>query len=107
MDKIGTKSKTKKLVQSNDFRIKKKFGQNFLTDQNILQKIVSVSGVDKTTLAIEIGPGMGSLTEHLIQNAKHVLAYEIDTDLIPILQKQFEKEPFTLIEGDFLENGFW
>ena len=102
MAKIGTVSKTKEILQTNDFHIKKKFGQNFLTDQNILYNIVEVAHVDSQTLVIEIGPGIGSLSELLLEKAGHVLAYEIDPDLTPILQNQFADKEFTLIEDDFL-----
>ena len=97
--------KTKELIKKHDFHIKKQFGQNFLTDPNILRKIVQQANVDSNTLVVEIGPGMGALTEVLLANAKHVLAYEIDTTLIPILQESFADHPFTLIEGDVLDRN--
>lgn len=87
-----------------DFEFKKKFGQNFLTDQNILTSIVDSAEITKDTLVIEIGPGLGSLTEHLCQKAGHVLCYEIDKDLIPILSKNLEKyDNFTVIQADILD----
>jgi len=104
LGKIGTVSKTKEILETNDFHIKKKFGQNFLTDQNVLNNIIEISNLDKNTLVIEIGPGIGSLTELLLEKAGHVLAYEIDSDLIPILTTQFQNDNFTLIEGDFLHH---
>ena len=105
MDKIGTSSTIKKTIKDKDFYIKKKFGQNFLVDQNILAKIVNSPTITENTLAIEIGPGMGSLTEHLINKAKHVIAYEIDTDLLPILEENFKDKDFTLINDDFLNRN--
>lgn len=105
MSKIGTSSKIKQTIKDQDFYIKKKFGQNFLIDQNILQKIVNTPNITKETLIIEIGPGMGSLTEHLLQRGKHVLAYEIDTDLLPILQENFKEDPLTVINDDFLNRS--
>lgn len=105
MSDIGTKTKTQELIKKHDFHIKKQFGQNFLTDPNILRKIVHQANVDSDTLVVEVGPGMGGLTEVLLANAKHVLAYEIDTTLIPILEESFDKEPFTLIEGDVLSRN--
>ncbi len=104
MSKIGTKSSIRKTIKDKDFTIKKKFGQNFLVDQNILRKIVDSSSVTNDSLVIEIGPGMGSLTEHLLHKAKHVLAYEIDSDLLPILENTFT-ERFTLINDDFLHRN--
>lgn len=103
MDSNHSKSNTKKILDKHNFRIKKHFGQNFLTDTNLLQKIVNTAMVDKETLVIEIGPGIGSLTQQLLANAKHVLAYEIDRDLIPILQDLFHQPHFTLIQDDFLK----
>ncbi len=100
--KIGTINNIKQVLNKEQFHVKKKFGQNFLIDQNILQKIISVPTITKNTLVIEIGPGLGSLTELLLQVSGHVIGYEIDGDLIPILEKQFENEPFTLIHDDFL-----
>jgi 16S rRNA (adenine1518-N6/adenine1519-N6)-dimethyltransferase len=105
MKKIGTSSHIQETINKNDFKIKKKFGQNFLNDQNILKKIVSVPTITKETLIIEIGPGLGSLTEHLIPLGKHTLLYEIDTQLIPILKNTFQNEPITIIEGDFLQRN--
>lgn len=105
MDKIGTSSKIKKTIKEKDFYIKKKFGQNFLIDQNILSKIVNTPTITDNTLVIEIGPGMGSLTEHLLHKAKHVLAYEIDKDLLPILEENFSNKPLTIINDDFLNRN--
>ena len=105
MPNIGTYSKTKKTISENDFRVKKKFGQNFLTDQNVLQKIVDIPDITDQTLVVEIGPGMGSMTEHLLSKAKRVLAYEIDNDLIPILNKNFEDTNLSLINDDILKRN--
>ena len=103
MSKIGTISKTKSTLDKHDFYVKKKFGQNFLVDQNILKKIVQIPSITKDTLVIEIGPGLGSLTEHLLDISKHVLAYEIDKDLLPILQDTFKTTNLTLLNKDFLK----
>ena len=78
MQKIGTINKTKEILEKNGFFMKKKFGQNFLIDQNILSSIVSKAEIDKNVNVIEIGPGIGSLTEHLLENANKVISYEID-----------------------------
>ena len=72
-------------LESNDFKFKKKFGQNFIVDKNVIDNIVSKSLVDKDTLVIEVGPGAGSLTCGLAASAGHVLCYEIDTSLKDIL----------------------
>lgn len=105
MKKLGTATHVKSTIAKEDFHIKKKFGQNFLVDQNILQKIVSIPSLTDETLVIEIGPGMGSLTEHLMAHAKHVLAYEIDSDLLPILNKAFKGMNVSFKNKDFLKTN--
>ena len=104
MQKIGTVNKTREILEKNGFFMKKKFGQNFLIDQNILSSIVSKAEINKSVNVIEIGPGIGSLTEHLLENANKVISYEIDNSLIPILTEQFkEYNNFTLINQDVLK----
>ena len=77
--------KMNELLDSNDFKFKKKFGQNFIVDENIIDKIINSAGIDKDTMVIEIGPGAGSLTYKLCSVAKDVLCYEIDESLKDIL----------------------
>lgn len=104
MKKIGTVNNTKQILEENGFFMKKKFGQNFLIDQNILSSIVSKAEINKNVNVIEIGPGIGSLTEHLLENANHVISYEIDNSLIPILTKEFKNyDNFTLLNKDILK----
>ena len=105
MKKIGTVNKTKDTLKKYGFHVKKKFGQNFLVDQNILQKIVAIPTMTKETLVLEIGPGLGSLTEHLLDKSKHVLAYEIDNDLVQILEENFEDENLSIINENFLKRN--
>jgi len=100
----STKSHIVTMLKRHDIRIKKKYGQNFLIDDNILRKIVDVSGIDENTLVIEIGPGLGSLTQYLLESSKRVLAYEIDKTFIPILEDYFkDKKSFHLIQDDILK----
>ena len=82
--------KDKELLDEYNFKFKKKFGQNFLKDQNILDKIVNKSEVDKDTLVIEIGVGAAALTKTVAPNAYKVLGYEIDTTLKPILEDKLK-----------------
>ncbi|MCU5747050.1 16S rRNA (adenine(1518)-N(6)/adenine(1519)-N(6))-dimethyltransferase RsmA [Staphylococcus sp. SQ8-PEA] len=82
---IATPSRTRELLNKYGFNFKKSLGQNFLVDVNIIQKIIDASEIDATTGVIEIGPGMGSLTEQLAKRAQRVMAFEIDQRLIPIL----------------------
>ncbi len=84
---------------------KKKFGQNFLNDENILNKIVKESEIPEDTLVIEIGPGAGALTNKLKEVAKSVLAYEIDLDLQNILIDKFKDTNVTFIWEDFLNRN--
>ena len=83
--KIADKSVTRAILERHGFTFKKSFGQNFLTDTNILQKIVDTAEIDRQVNVIEIGPGIGALTEFLAENAAEVMAFEIDDRLIPIL----------------------
>lgn len=82
---IATPSRTKEILAKHGFTFKKSLGQNFLTEPNILRKIVETAGIDETTNVIEVGPGIGALTEQLAKHAKQVLAFEIDDRLIPVL----------------------
>jgi len=77
-------------MEKYDVKFKKKFGQNFLKDINIVKRIVDVSGIDSNSLVIEVGPGGGVMTRELASRAKNVLAYEIDTDLEDELFKRLE-----------------
>ncbi|HGK6998563.1 TPA: 16S rRNA (adenine(1518)-N(6)/adenine(1519)-N(6))-dimethyltransferase RsmA [Streptococcus agalactiae] len=83
--RIADKTVTRAILERHGFTFKKSFGQNFLTDTNILQKIVDTAEIDKGVNVIEIGPGIGALTEFLAENSAEVMAFEIDDRLIPIL----------------------
>lgn len=83
---ISTPNKTKAILAKYGFSFKKSLGQNFLIDTNILTGIISATNIDKSAGVIEVGPGIGSLTEQLAIHAKKVVAYEIDQRLVPILE---------------------
>lgn len=83
---IATPVRTKEILEKYGFSFKKSLGQNFLIDTNILKNIVEHAGLTKETGVIEIGPGIGALTEQLARNAQKVVAYEIDQRLFPILE---------------------
>ena len=83
--RIADYSVTRAVLERHGFTFKKSFGQNFLTDTNILQKIVDTAEIDRNVNVIEIGPGIGALTEFLAENAAEVMAFEIDDRLVPIL----------------------
>ncbi len=89
-------------IKASKIELKKSLGQNFLTDVNIVKKIVNTANVDKQTSVIEIGPGIGALTEILLEEANDVTAVEIDRRLIPILEDTFSEANFQVINQDFL-----
>ena len=83
---------------------KKKFGQHFLSNRSILETMVRAARITKRDTVLEIGPGMGSLTELLAKHAKKVIAVEKDRDLIPLLKEKFATTPnVEIIEGDILK----
>jgi 16S rRNA (adenine1518-N6/adenine1519-N6)-dimethyltransferase len=92
------------LFDKYNFNFKKKFGQNFLKDKNILNSIVSKSNIDKNTLVIEIGVGAAALTECMAPLAKNIIGYEIDTSLKEVLDEKLEKyDNVEIIYNDFLK----
>ena len=87
-------------------RAKKRFGQHFLSDANILRRIVDAAEIDRHDAALEVGPGLGSLTAVLAERAARVVAVEIDRDLIDALEQRFSDTPnLTIVEADVLEHA--
>ncbi|SHK08551.1 16S rRNA (adenine1518-N6/adenine1519-N6)-dimethyltransferase [Anaerobranca californiensis DSM 14826] len=104
MDNLYSASKIKEIINNNGFNFKKKFGQNFLIDKNILDKIINATEADGDSVVLEIGPGIGTLAVELAKRGATVYAIEIDSTLIPILEKNFELYPnIKLIHGDALK----
>lgn len=104
MQKIGTVEGTKAVLNKYPFVFQKKFGQNFLIDPRILDKIIEAADITKDDCVLEIGPGIGSVTQQLIEHAGKVISIEIDKQLIPILEEQFgECENFRLVHNDVLK----
>ncbi|MDC0807604.1 rRNA adenine dimethyltransferase family protein, partial [Collinsella aerofaciens] len=102
--RIADYSVTKAVLERHGFTFKKSFGQNFLTDTNILQKIVDTAEIDKQVNVIEIGPGIGALTEFLAENAAEVMAFEIDDRLVPILADTLRDfDNVTVVNQDILK----
>lgn len=94
----------KKNLEEKEFNFKKKFGQNFIVDKNIIDSIVTKSGMDKETFIIEIGPGAGSLTYKLCQSSSFVLCYEIDQTLKNILKENLRDfTNYEVVYEDFLK----
>ena len=90
---LGNSKNTIEVLQKYDFVFQKKFGQNFLIDSHVLDKIVSAAGITKDDFVLEIGPGIGTMTQYLAASSRKVFAVEIDKALIPILEdtlKEFD-----------------
>lgn len=87
---LGNPQKTIEVIQKYEFAFQKKFGQNFLIDTHVLDKIIQAAGVTKEDLVLEIGPGIGTMTQYLAAGARQVIAVEIDQNLIPILKETLE-----------------
>ena len=101
---MNTLNKTKSIMNRFDIRANKRYGQNFLVDDNILEQIVRAPGVTKEDLVIEIGPGLGNLTEYLLDNAKYALLVEIDPKMIEVIQDRFkDRTNYTLLNEDILK----
>ena len=102
--RIADYSVTRAILERHGFTFKKSFGQNFLTDTNILQKIVDTAEIDKKVNVIEIGPGIGALTEFLAESAAEVMAFEIDERLVPILADTLRDfDNVTVVNQDILK----
>ncbi len=101
---MNTLLKTKNIMSKYNIRANKKYGQNFLIDDSILEKIVSESDISKKDLVIEIGPGLGNLTEYLLNASKYVILVEIDTKMIEVLTDRFKDySNYMLINEDILK----
>ena len=104
MATLGNPQKTIEIIQKYEFAFQKKFGQNFLIDTHVLEKIIAAAGVTEDDCVLEIGPGIGTMTQYLAEHARSVVAVEIDKNLIPILQETLkEYENITIINNDILK----
>ncbi len=104
MATLGNPKNTIEILQKYKFVFQKKFGQNFLIDPRVLEKIVDASGVTAEDCVLEIGPGIGTMTQYLAERAGHVVAVEIDANLIPILQETLaEYRNVTVLHQDILK----
>lgn len=86
MDKLSNPKKTIEVIQKYNFDFQKKFGQNFLIDSHVLEKIIEAANITKDDFVLEVGPGIGTMTQYLSEHARQVMAVEIDHNLIPILE---------------------
>ena len=102
--KLSDPKNTIELIKQNQFAFKKKFGQNFLIDGRVLDRIVQGAGITKEDDVLEIGPGIGALTQVLCEAARHVRAVEIDRELIPILEKSLsDYDNVDVINADIMD----
>ena len=101
---LGNPKNTIEIIQKYNFAFQKKFGQNFLIDTHVLSKIITAAGVTKDDMVLEIGPGIGTMTQYLAENAGRVVAVEIDSNLIPILEETLKDyDNITVINEDILK----
>lgn len=104
MATLGNPKNTIEIIQKYGFNFQKKFGQNFLIDTHVLDRIIEESGITKDDCVLEIGPGIGTMTQYLCENAREVIAVEIDKALIPILEDTLsEYGNVTVINDDILK----
>ncbi len=104
MATLGNPKETIEILKKYHFVFQKKYGQNFLIDTHVLDKIIKAAGVTKDDLVLEVGPGIGTLTQYLCEAAREVIAVEIDRSLIPILKDTLSAyENITLINEDILK----
>lgn len=104
MEKLSNPQKTIEVIQKYEFAFQKKFGQNFLIDGHVLNKIIAAAEITKDDFVLEIGPGIGTMTQYLAEAAKKVMAVEIDRMLIPILQETLaEYENVEILNEDVLK----
>lgn len=104
MANLGNPKNTIEIIQKYEFAFQKKFGQNFLIDAHVLEKIIDAAGITKDDVVLEIGPGIGTMTQYLAEHARQVVAVEIDSNLIPILGETLKDyENVILINDDILK----
>ena len=104
MATLGIPQNTIAVLQKYHFNFQKKFGQNFLIDTHVLERIIEAAGITKDDFVLEIGPGIGTMTQYLCENAREVTAVEIDQNLIPILADTLSAyDNVTVINEDILK----
>ena len=104
MATLGIPQNTIEILQKYNFRFQKKLGQNFLIDTHVLEKIIESAGITKDDFVLEIGPGIGTMTQYLCENAREVMAVEIDENLIPILGDTLSSyDNVTVVNEDILK----
>ena len=104
MGTLGNPAGTIAVLQKYGFNFQKKFGQNFLIDGRVLDRIIDAAEITEDDCVLEIGPGIGTMTQLLCERARHVVAVEIDSNLIPILEDTLSAyDNVTVLHGDILK----
>ena len=104
MANLGIPQNTISIIQKYDFHFQKKFGQNFLIDPHVLEKIIASAGIGREDFVLEIGPGIGTMTQYLCEHAGQVMAVEIDKNLIPILEETLQEyQNVSIVNQDILK----
>jgi 16S rRNA (adenine1518-N6/adenine1519-N6)-dimethyltransferase len=101
---VANPQRMRDLIRRHEFRVKKRLGQHFMVSSRVLEMIVELAEIGNTDRVLEIGPGLGSLTQYLAESAYEVVAVEVDAALIPLLEETMQEFPNTrLVEGDILK----
>ncbi|MDE6852837.1 MAG: 16S rRNA (adenine(1518)-N(6)/adenine(1519)-N(6))-dimethyltransferase RsmA [Lachnospiraceae bacterium] len=104
MATLGIPENTIRILQKYDFHFQKRFGQNFLIDPHVLERIIAAADITEKDFVLEIGPGIGTMTQYLCESAGTVMAVEIDQNLIPILEETLRTyDNVTIVNGDILK----
>ena len=104
MATLGIPQNTIAVLKKHQFRFQKKYGQNFLIDTSVLERIIKAAQIGKEDCVLEIGPGIGTMTQYLAESAGKVIAVEIDKALIPILEETLAfYENIIVLQGDILK----
>lgn len=104
MASLGVPQNTIEILKKYNIKFQKKFGQNFLIDTHVLDKIINAAGITEKDFVLEIGPGIGTMTQYLCENAREVMAVEIDRNLIPVLSETLsEYNNVTVVNEDILK----
>ncbi len=104
MATLGIPQNTIEILQKHDFHFQKKYGQNFLIDTHVLEKIINAAEITEENFVLEIGPGIGTMTQYLCESAKKVVAVEVDQKLIPVLEETLsDYDNVTILNEDILK----
>ena len=104
MEKLSNPQTTIEIIKKHNIAFQKRFGQNFLIDGHVIEKIIRAADITKDDIVLEIGPGIGTLTQYLAEAAKKVYAVEIDKNLIPVLEETLrEYDNVNVINEDILK----